>query len=156
MDVLNILNASGRGSGAMSAFNSSRADREAERAEAVRTGKSASYSPDQLEKKVREVAEDFVSVFMNQITKSMRSTVQENPEMHGDNGEKFFQDMLDSEYSKSMAKGSGYGLTDLIYESMMSSYRVREAPAAGETALSADSLNRTMEAADQLAAEAMM
>ncbi len=37
MDVLNILNASGRGSGAMSAFNSSRADREAERAEAVRT-----------------------------------------------------------------------------------------------------------------------
>ncbi len=156
MDVLNILDASGRGSGGMSAFNARREDREAERAEAVRMGKSAASSPEQLEKKVREVAEDFVSVFMNQITKSMRSTVQENPAMHGDNGEKFFQEMLDTEYSKSMAKGSGYGLTDLIYESMMSSYRVREAPTAGETSLPADSLNKTRDVADQLAAEAMM
>ncbi len=83
-------------------------------------------------KKVRGVAEEFVSVFMNQIMKSMRATVDQNPAMHGDNGEKFFQDMLDSEYSKSMAKGSGYGLTDLIYESMMTSYRMRGQGAGAE------------------------
>lgn len=132
MDIMNILNASGRGAGGMTALNAKRDDAAAERAEAVRLGKSGAATPEQLESKVREVAEDFVSVFMSQITKSMRSTVQENPEMHGDNGEKFFQDMLDTEYSKKMSKGSGYGLTDLIYESMMASYRVREAP--GETA----------------------
>lgn len=154
MDILSAVNSSGLNP-AMTALGKQRADQQAERAEAVRLGKTAE-TPEQLEKKVREVAEDFVSVFMGQITKSMRATVQENPAMHGDNGEKFFQDMLDSEYSKSMAKGSGYGLTDLIYESMMASYRVQQGPQAGETPTPTDSLNETMETADELAADAVL
>ncbi len=112
--------------GATAAFANRRDERAAERAEALRQGRAAAGAPEQIEKKVRGVAEEFVSVFMNQIMKSMRATVHENPAMHGDNGEKFFQEMLDSEQSKKLAEGSGYGLTDLIYESMMASYRVRE------------------------------
>ncbi len=74
------------------------------------------------------------------------------------NGEKFFQDLLDTEYSKSMAKGSGYGLTDLIHESMMASYRVQQLPRelAGEAPVAADSLNQTREMADELATEVVM
>lgn len=116
--------------GSTVALGKRREQQAAQRADAVELGRSANSS-DQVEKKVRQVAEDFVSVFMNQIMKSMRATVQENPAMHGDNGEKFFQDMLDSEYSKSLAKGTGYGLTDLIHESMMNSYRVQQLPQYG-------------------------
>lgn len=155
MDAMDIISASGYRPGGMTGFNTGRKNDADERVEAVRMGKSAD-SRDDIEKKVREVAEDFVSVFMNQITKSMRATVQENSSMHGDNGEKFFQDMLDTEYSKLMSKGSGYGLTDLIYESMMTQYRVQSMPQAGETALPADSMNETMETADELAEEAVV
>lgn len=137
---------SGSNPGATLAIGKQRERQAAQRAEAVRLGRSAN-SPEQMEKKVREVAEDFVSVFMNQIMKSMRSTVQENSAMHGDNGEKFFQEMLDSEYSKTFSKGSGYGLTDLIYESMMTSYRVQQLPqtGAGDVNPSLDRLSRDQE-----------
>ena len=125
MGYLDIANG-GLNAGALgAAMGKSREQKMADKANAVRQGNAVSGTSD-VERQVRGVAEEFVSVFMNQVMKSMRSTVQENPAMHGDNGEKFFQEMLDTEQSKSLAKGSGYGLTDLIYESMMASYRVRE------------------------------
>ncbi len=127
------------GLGAMNALSGrNREDKAAERAEAIQKGRSVRSDTD-IEKKVRGVAEEFVSVFMNQVMKSMRATVDENPAMHGDNGEKFFQEMLDTEQSKTLAKGSGYGLTDLIYNSLMSSYRVRNAAPANEAGSAAPS-----------------
>lgn len=148
MDLVDMVKSSGN-PGATMGLGRRREQQAAQRAEAVRLGRSAN-SPEQMEKKVREVAEDFVSVFMNQIMKSMRSAVQENPAMHGDNGEKFFQEMLDSEYSKSLSKGSGYGLTDLIYESMMTSYRVQQLPqsGAGDVNQYLDSLTKEQELLD--------
>jgi Rod binding domain-containing protein len=133
LDGLGIGSYGTYGAGATAAFGNRRDEQAANKLEAMRQGRAgASGGEEQLEKKVRGVAEEFVSVFMNQIMKSMRSTVQENPAMHGDNGEKFFQEMLDTEQSKTLAAGSGYGLTDLIYESMMSSYRVRQEQTAGQ------------------------
>ena len=118
--------------GAMSAvMGRSREEREAERAEAVAKGRTVSDDK-QLETQIRGVAEDFVSVFMNQVMKSMRATIQENPAMHGDNGEKFFQEMLDTEQSKTMAKGSGYGLTELVYQSLMQKARANGGAAESE------------------------
>lgn len=146
MELVDLVRGGGYNPGSTVALGKQREEQAARRAEAVELGRSAG-SPDQVEKKVRQVAEDFVSVFMNQIMKSMRATVQENSMMHGDNGEKFFQEMLDSEYSKSMAQGSGYGLTDLIYESMMTSYRVQEMPQFGSGVVNpqTDSLIREQE-----------
>ena len=129
--LVNALQSSSYTPGATAAFGKNRDDQAASRAEAIRQGRGV-QSDEQVESKVREVAEEFVSVFMNQVMKSMRATVQENPAMHGDNGEKFFQEMLDSEQSKALSKGSGYGLTDLIYESMMASYRVAQPQASGQ------------------------
>jgi Rod binding domain-containing protein len=143
MSAIN-LSSQGDSTGAMLALGNRREEREAARAEAIRAGRGI-QNQEQLEKKVRSVAEDFVSVFMNQVMKSMRNTVQETDFMHGDNGEKFFQEMLDTEQSKQLAKGSGYGLTNLIYESMMASYRVQRQP--GETAAPADGNYENYEAA---------
>ena len=138
--------------GATAAFAKNRDEQAARRTEAMRQGR-AGGTDEQIEKKVREVAEDFVSVFMNQVMKSMRATVDENPAMHGDNGEKFFQELLDTEQSKTLAKGSGYGLTDLIYESMMTSYRVSQPQANGQAADSMDQsrMDAFVEDADSLA-----
>ncbi len=105
--------------GAMgAAFGRDRDQKNLEKIEAIRQGRTASGQAGE-DAKTRQVAEEFVSVFMNQVMKSMRSTVSENPAFHGDNGEKFFQEMLDTEQSKSLAKGRGYGLTDLIYQSLV-------------------------------------
>ncbi|MCL1999865.1 MAG: rod-binding protein [Planctomycetes bacterium] len=110
-------------------FDKNRESQAAERAEAIQKGLSVRDEKD-LEIKIRGVAEEFISVFMNQVMKSMRATVHENPAMHGDNGEKFFQEMLDAEQAKVLARGKGYGLTELVYQSLMSSYRVNNAPGA--------------------------
>ncbi len=117
--MLNALDASMQnGAGALSAYTRNKEQKNFQEAEAIRDARQAAAGGD-MEAKVRGVAEEFVSVFMNQVMKSMRSTIQENPKMHGDNGEKFFQEMLDSEQSKELSKGSGYGLTDLVYQALM-------------------------------------
>ena len=119
--------------GAMgAALGKTREARMRERARAVREGLAAGNSG-KADAKVRKVAEEFVSVFMNQVMKSMRSTVQENPAVHGDNGEKFFREMLDGEQAKTLARGSGYGLTELVYKSLLGNGRTAAAPGSLET-----------------------
>ncbi len=122
MDTV-TLGSTGKDSGGLMALRNNRDQQAIERLKAQKLARSVG-NDEQLEKKVRQVSEEFVSVFMNEITKAMRATVHETKEFHGDNGEKFFQEMLDTEQSKQLAKGSGYGLTDLIYQSLMSRYRV--------------------------------
>ncbi len=139
MTALDIAYGNGMNVGGLGSLNKSAQQRRSEREEALELANSASRSSADgktEDSKLRGVAEEFVSVFMNQVMKSMRATVQENPEMHGDNGEKFFQQMLDQEYSSSMAKGSGYGLTDLVYQSLVSKARVQSME---ESASAADS-----------------
>lgn len=148
--LLNALESSQYTPGATAAFDKNRDEQAASRVNAIRQGRGI-QSEEQLEAKVHQVAEEFVSVFMNQVMKSMRSTVQQNPAMHGDNGEKFFQEMLDTEQSKTLASGSGYGLTDLIYESMMASYRVAQPQAAGQTNDSMNGSDAQSGVADKLA-----
>ena len=119
--------------GAMgAALGKTREEKARERAEAVREGRAAGNSG-RTDAKVRKVAEEFVSVFMAQVMKAMRATVRENPAVHGDNGEKFFQEMLDGEQAKTLAQGSGYGLTELVYQSLLANSRVAAIPVSGET-----------------------
>lgn len=135
LDALEMSSRNTMDIGAMgAAFGKNRQAKAEERVDAIQKGLSV-QSGESVESKVRGVAEEFVSVFMNQVMKSMRATVPENPAMHGDNGEKFFQEMLDTEQSKTLAKGSGYGLTELVYQSLMASQRVSGAgqvPTEGE------------------------
>jgi flagellar protein FlgJ len=128
--MLEAIDASLAGGIALTALGDGGRDKARERAEALRNGRMVD-DPKKLDAKIRGVAEDFVSVFMSQVMKSMRSTVRENPAMHGDNGEKFFQGMLDDEQAKTLAKGDGYGLTELIYQSLLANNRLALASSAG-------------------------
>ncbi len=56
--------------------------------------------------KVRDLAQQFESVFLEIVMRSMRNTVTKSELMDGGNAEEIYKSMLDSEYSKTMA-GSG-------------------------------------------------
>ncbi|MDR1535600.1 MAG: rod-binding protein [Planctomycetota bacterium] len=133
--MLDVIEAAGGESGALGAISGkNRAERARERARAAAGGLTDRESA-KTDAGIREAAEGFVAVFMNQVVKSMRATVQENPALHGDNGEKYFQEMLDAEQAKTLAGGRGYGLTELVYQSLLTRTRVEEggaAPEAGE------------------------
>ncbi len=58
--------------------------------------------------------EDFEAIFINQMLKSMRSTVDESSLFHGGSGEKMYAEMMDTEMSKSIAAGGGIGLKGLL------------------------------------------
>ena len=108
-------------------------EKEKQQAEALDAARAVADDPSKQNSKVREVAEDFVSIFMAQIMKSMRATVNENSFMHGGNGEKYFQEMNDQEYAKLAAKGSGYGLTDLVYQALANKAKINpDKPAAND------------------------
>lgn len=141
MDIMGSAEASGYflNAGAGAVLNRTREERAAERAKAAREAMSAARTGEEdPDPKLRGVAGEFVSMFMNMVVKSMRANVPQNQEFHGDNGEKFFQDLLDAEYSKSLAGGSGYGLTDLVYESLLAKTRFGAPPAGDDAGGAAD------------------
>lgn len=65
-------------------------------------------------KELRRAAEEFESLFINQMLKSMRDTVVKSDLFHGGNAEEIYSSMLDTELSKSMAKAGGIGLADML------------------------------------------
>ena len=61
----------------------------------------------------------FESYFLKEMIKAMRRTVDKSDSfIPQSNAEEIFQDMLDDEYAKSSAKGSGIGLAKMMYEQL--------------------------------------
>jgi len=67
-------------------------------------------------KKLKESAKDFESIFVNNLLKVMRSTIQKTNLISGGNAENIYQGMLDEEYSKIIVKRSDFGFAKQIYE----------------------------------------
>jgi flagellar protein FlgJ len=57
--------------------------------------------------KLRGACADFESIFMHQMLKEMRKTVNKTGMIHGGQAEEIFSDMLDQERAKSMSIGIG-------------------------------------------------
>lgn len=57
--------------------------------------------------KLKKACSDFESIFMHQMLKEMRKTVNKTGLIHGGQAEEIFSDMLDQERSKSMTIGLG-------------------------------------------------
>ncbi|PKK91825.1 MAG: hypothetical protein CVV64_03795 [Candidatus Wallbacteria bacterium HGW-Wallbacteria-1] len=68
--------------------------------------------------RLREVSREFESIFVNQMLKAMRKTVMKTGMMDGGTGEEVFTEMLDTEYSKSLAASGGFGLAEMIYKQL--------------------------------------
>ena len=63
---------------------------------------------------IKQSANDFESLFLNIVLKSMRDTVQKSGLLDGGNAEDIYKSMLDDEYTKMMAAQRNTGLADEI------------------------------------------
>jgi Rod binding domain-containing protein len=79
-----------------------------------------------------ELSRELESVFINQMLKSMRKTVDKTDMMNGGTGEDIFTEMLDMEYSKSMSNTSGFGLAEQIYRQLSNSDDAKVSKIASE------------------------
>jgi Rod binding domain-containing protein len=69
--------------------------------------------------KLFEQCQEFESIFVKMMMKEMRNSVDKKDSLlSGGWAEDIYQDMLDDEYSKSMARNAGFGLADQLYKQL--------------------------------------
>ena len=74
-----------------------------------------------VDKKTKLYAEcqEFESIFVKMMLKEMRNSVDKsNSLLDGGWAEDIYSDMLDDEYSKSIARNAGLGLSDQLYKQL--------------------------------------
>ena len=70
--------------------------------------------------KLREAANDFESIFIQQMLQTMRKTSLESNLIPKSEGEKYFRSMLDEQYAQLAAKSGSLGLGEMIYKQLIS------------------------------------
>ena len=76
--------------------------------------------------KVKELANQFESLFLGIVLKSMRDSVQKSKLIDGGNAEEIYGSMLDGEYSKQMAEQRHTGIADNIERFMLQAMDAQE------------------------------
>jgi flagellar protein FlgJ len=76
---------------------------------------------------VKKLAQDFESVFLEQMFRSMRSSVQKSGLVDGGNAEEIYTSMLDSEYAKQMSSQGNSGLAQMIERQLLQTMGVKSA-----------------------------
>jgi flagellar protein FlgJ len=68
--------------------------------------------------KLREAANNFEAIFIQQMLKTMRKTSFESDLLPKSEGEKVFQSLLDEQYAQISAKSGSLGLGEMIYQQL--------------------------------------
>ncbi len=68
--------------------------------------------------RLREAANDFEAIFIQQMLKTMRKTTFESDLLPKSEGEKIFQSLLDEQYALLSAKSGSLGLGEMIYQQL--------------------------------------
>ncbi len=67
---------------------------------------------------LREVCEEFESLFVKMMIDSMRATLSDDTLIPKNSGEKLFEDKLYDEYSKSISSTADLGIADMMYDQL--------------------------------------
>ncbi len=67
---------------------------------------------------LREVCEEFESLFVKMMLDSMRATLSDDTLIPKNSGEKLFEDKLYDEYAKNMSKTADLGIADMMYDQL--------------------------------------
>ncbi len=70
------------------------------------------------EAELKKACQDFESLFINFMFKSMRKTVPDGGLIKKGRGEKIYRDMMDMEVSSQLSKGDGIGLSESLYRQL--------------------------------------
>lgn len=102
---------------------------------------------DQARAKIRELSQEFESIFLNLMLSAMRKSVPKSELMDGGNGEEIFRSMLDQEYAKSMAQRDMTGLARAIESSLLGKPSLSQAinKVKGNSAYKAQTLSKAAE-----------
>lgn len=74
---------------------------------------------------VKKLSRDFESIFLEQMFKSMRSSIQKSGLIDGGNAEEIYTSMLDSEYAKQMSSQGQSGLAQMIERQLLQTMGVK-------------------------------
>lgn len=74
------------------------------------------------EEKLREVSDMYEKHFLREMTKAMRSTVQESGFIQKNQAEKIFREQLDEQYVEKWSERGGIGFSDLIYKQLVEKF----------------------------------
>jgi peptidoglycan hydrolase FlgJ len=79
---------------------------------------------------LREATEEFESLFVAQMMRSMRSTVPDSGLLGAGGGQQIFREMLDHELSRRAAYSGGFGIGEMLYRQLGGT---EDGPAADHT-----------------------
>jgi flagellar protein FlgJ len=79
-------------------------------------------TPEEHDKKLKEVSSMYEKQFLREMVKAMRGTVQESGLIKVNQAEKIFREQLDSEYVDKWSDKGGIGLADLIHQQLVEKY----------------------------------
>ena len=93
--------------------------------------RNGSQDPQIQKARLREAAQEFESLLVEQMFREMRKNVPESPIFGPNNGKEIFQEMLDSEFVARIVDRGGLGLTDILVRSFEPPVRPGSALAKG-------------------------
>jgi len=67
---------------------------------------------------LREATQQFESLFISQLMKSMRDTVPQSHLMSAGGGQQLFREMLDQELAGQVAHSGGIGIGEMLYQQL--------------------------------------
>ena len=67
---------------------------------------------------LKQVCRDFEAVFINTLFQQMRKTVPDSGYLDHGMGMEMFEDVMDMEVARDMARNGGFGLGRLLYEQL--------------------------------------
>lgn len=70
------------------------------------------------DKEIREAAQQFEAIFLNEIFKQMRAAVPKGDLLKESMGEQVFRGMLDQEIAQKAAETGGLGLAEIIFRQL--------------------------------------
>lgn len=76
---------------------------------------SNSIKTDKQDAQLREMCQDFESVFVSYLLKSMRKTIPNSDLDNNSFSKDVYTSMMDEEIARNVAKGPGIGLAEVLY-----------------------------------------
>jgi len=77
---------------------------------------------DAKRKELKKISQDFESLFVGMMLKSMRATVQEDTVTGGGRAEQTYRELLDQEYAKAASKRGGRGIASMVEKELLRRY----------------------------------
>ena len=78
------------------------------------------------DQELKKACEEFEAYYVQQLFKEMRKTVPDGGMFEKSNEKDIYTDMLDTEYSSVVSKGSGTGIADVLYKQLSPKIHTKE------------------------------